>query len=304
LYLGGNQIVDLSPLAGLTQLETVSFFSNQVVNISVLTDLTQLTTVDLSNNKISNLTPLKGLKQLKKADLGVNHIRELKALSGLKQLKDLNLAVNEIKDINALATLTCLENLDLSENKISDLAPLATLTALTELNLSKNDVSDISALETLVHLKELYLNDNQVSDIEPLLPLFKKKVPVSMQHSLRGKMIVFEGNPLDEAIMEVIKEGPLAIVQHFEQKDVKALERLRQFVTATEWIDQIRPDKAIKVLKPVFKESKNSEALAQLDTLSAELSSAKEKLKMGALMTEEYDEALENINETLLAMMR
>jgi hypothetical protein len=52
LGLATNQIVDVSPLAGLTSLEYLALWNNQIVDVSPLAGLTSLTYLALWNNQI------------------------------------------------------------------------------------------------------------------------------------------------------------------------------------------------------------------------------------------------------------
>jgi len=59
LELSSNQIVDISPLKGLTNLQDLGLPYNQIVDISPLKGLTNLQDLGLRDNeKISNITPL------------------------------------------------------------------------------------------------------------------------------------------------------------------------------------------------------------------------------------------------------
>ena len=62
-----NQISDLTPLAGLTKLETLQLISNQITDLTPLAGLTNLTTLAIDNNDIGgeeNLQVLINLKNL------------------------------------------------------------------------------------------------------------------------------------------------------------------------------------------------------------------------------------------------
>ena len=61
----GNRISDLSPLAGLADLELLSFKDTDIVDIGVLADLHQLTYLSLSGTSIVNPEPLAQLRKLK-----------------------------------------------------------------------------------------------------------------------------------------------------------------------------------------------------------------------------------------------
>ena len=89
LQLVKTQISDLTPLAGLTQLEELRLVGNQIEDLAPLARLLQLETLDLAGNQIKDLTPLSGLVQLKTLWLGENNIEDLTPLEGLTQLRRL-----------------------------------------------------------------------------------------------------------------------------------------------------------------------------------------------------------------------
>lgn len=64
LYLSGNEITDLRPLAGLTNLRGLILDSNQIIDLTPLAGLTNLKHLTLSGNPITDLRPLAGLTNL------------------------------------------------------------------------------------------------------------------------------------------------------------------------------------------------------------------------------------------------
>ena len=92
----------MSALKELTQLTNLDLSGNQISDVSPLAGLTKLTKLNLSNNNITDLTPLAELKKLEFLCLGEywvnpggaeilenNLITDLKPLTGLKNLKAL-----------------------------------------------------------------------------------------------------------------------------------------------------------------------------------------------------------------------
>lgn len=66
LYLSGNEISDITHLAGLTKLKKLSLYNNNTLSdISPLAGLTNLTDLDLYNNHISDISALSNLKKMK-----------------------------------------------------------------------------------------------------------------------------------------------------------------------------------------------------------------------------------------------
>ena len=170
-YVNSNDISDLTPLAGLTNLTTLSLGDNAIVDLTPLAGLPKLTRLSLSDNSIADLTPLAGLPNLTTLWLGENSISDLTPLADLTNLTTLWLSENSISDLTPLAGLTNLTWLSLGENSISDLTPLADLTSLTWLSLYNNSVSDLTPLAELINLTGLSLYNNSVSDLTPLASL-------------------------------------------------------------------------------------------------------------------------------------
>ena len=76
LSLYGNQIRDLTPLAGLTNLTELTLAYNHISDLTPLAGLTNLIDLDLSDNQISDLTPLAGLMNLTYLGLSDNPITD------------------------------------------------------------------------------------------------------------------------------------------------------------------------------------------------------------------------------------
>ena len=151
LYLGGNAIENLEPLAGLTNnLWFLDLYCSRIQDITPLANLINLTHLFINGNPaITDITPL----------------------ANLTNLTELAVSQNQVRDLNPLAGLTRLTFLDLSNNRISDLTPLMNLTALETLRLNMNAIVDITPLSGLKSLKELWIVDNPIGDFSPLAQL-------------------------------------------------------------------------------------------------------------------------------------
>ena len=96
LSLTDSQIDDLSPLAGLGQLQVMKLDNNQVTDLTPLSELTNLVSLNLANNQITDLTPLQKLGRLNELNLSNNQITDLMPLQtpALEGLRKLNLSDN------------------------------------------------------------------------------------------------------------------------------------------------------------------------------------------------------------------
>ena len=171
LYLEGNHISDIPPLAGLTALNDLNLGNNSISDISPLADLASLERLELFENQISDILSLAGLTALRRLFIGDNRISDISPLAGLTAIRVLHLYKNQISDISPLAGLTALAGLEIFENQISDISPLSDLPALVWMFLDDNQISNISPLAGLTTLGELHLCGNQITDISSLASL-------------------------------------------------------------------------------------------------------------------------------------
>ena len=94
----GGKITDVTPLAGLKNLERL----------------------DLCQSPVSDLTPLAGMKNLQSLWLSESQVSDLTPLAGLKNLEWLILRLTQVSDLTPLAGLTNLVYLDFRGTQVSD----------------------------------------------------------------------------------------------------------------------------------------------------------------------------------------
>ena len=139
-------IKDPVPYGGLKVLQKIKkakdsgatvliFFRNNISDITPLAGLTNLTTLWLTHNNISDLTPLAGLTNLTTLWLAGNNTSDLTPLAGLTNLTELRLVRINITDLTPLAGLTNLTELYLDGNPIS-----ASQKAMLEVALSNTTI--------------------------------------------------------------------------------------------------------------------------------------------------------------------
>jgi internalin A len=127
LFLGPGAYDDLSPIAGLTRLETLR----------------------ASISKVENLKPLEKLVLLDRLDLGRTPVRDLSAVGKLVNLTELQLDDTQVSDLAPLAACKKLQKLFLKNTLVADLSPLRGLTDLKLLDISGTQIVDTSALASL-----------------------------------------------------------------------------------------------------------------------------------------------------------
>ncbi len=171
LYLNNNSISDLSPIAGLINLRLLELRNNPISDFSVLRGLTNLTKLTLQDTLITDLSPISGLTNLTNLNFQSTSVSDLSPVAGLINLTELSFSQTTISDLSPVAGLTNLEAIFCWGHGISDLSPLADKTKLEIINFCGGNISDLTPLAGLTGLKELYIAFEKVSDISPLAGL-------------------------------------------------------------------------------------------------------------------------------------
>ena len=163
---------DLNTVAKFTQLKRLVLSERQIIDVSPLVKLTQLEELYLEDCGRHALGLGNGI-------LEANERLNLNTLSNFTQLKKLDLDSNHITDVRPLIKLTGLTLLSLDFNKLTDVDPLTKLMNLELLHLGNNQLTDVTPLAKLTRLKQLFLTNNpdltkaQIDELQKALPKCK-----------------------------------------------------------------------------------------------------------------------------------
>ena len=175
LKLGSSPLfsaqLDISPIAGLTNLRELSISNYSISDIAPIADLVNLTSLSLAGNSISDISAVTGLTDLTSLNLNSNSISNISAVGELTNLTQLQLIDNSLSDISPIAALINLKSLILADNSLSDISPITSLINLTSLSLKNNSISDIVTIADLINLRGLSLGNNSISDISAVANL-------------------------------------------------------------------------------------------------------------------------------------
>lgn len=179
--------LDLTPLAGLTNLRALSLGDTSVSDLAPLAGLSRLTHLTIEGARgVSDLAPLAGLSRLEVLLIdelpGVTDFGPLAGLSALKRVRLVEAL--GMRDLRWLAGLYRLEHLLLSgSTAVTDASPLAGLRALTFANLELPGVRDLAPLAELPALATLILDG--VPDEVPTPPALAARLHVARWHTRR-----------------------------------------------------------------------------------------------------------------------
>jgi internalin A len=127
LYLGPGEYEDLSPLSGLTHLETLRISISKVKDLRPIAKMTMMDQLDLGRTLVSDLTPIAGLVNITELSLDGTQIRDIAVLSGMKKLMKLSIRNTQVTDLSPLREIKTLKTLDLTGTSISDLSAVSGL---------------------------------------------------------------------------------------------------------------------------------------------------------------------------------
>ena len=151
----GNQVSDLSPLAGLTNLRELILNNNPVSDISPLRGLKNLTRLVFSRTQVSDLSPIAGLINLRKLDFNVGNVSDLSPIAGLINIEYLGFPNNNVSDLSAIAGFVNLKTLYFWGNNVSDISPIAGLFNLVTFGSWGNPITDLSPFAGLTKIKSI-----------------------------------------------------------------------------------------------------------------------------------------------------
>ncbi len=169
LELGEVRGADLSAVAGLSQLKSLSLSASEKDNLAPLRTMEAEIEIDHDSwqtGDIENLANIKGLSNVR-----LYGARDLSALSGAKRLRQLSLQPNGLASLAPIAGLVSLEHLNIVHSTIKDLTPLSGNTRLKSLTLLNTAISDLSVLEQLRDIETLTLSASDYTDISVLAAL-------------------------------------------------------------------------------------------------------------------------------------
>jgi putative cell wall-binding protein len=258
LDAAGNQITNLSPLAGLEKMGQLSLMQNtgltnilplagltsmqdlflcqtNVEDISMLSSLTELTTLGCSDTKVSDLSVLTNFPDIQRLRLGSERLSDLTPLADLGKMTEL-LIINSplLNDLSPLAGLSQIQRLAIVGTLVSDITSLSGLLDLWFLVLESNRIEDISGLKNMKRLEVLTLGNNEIKDIGTLLDIQSNGAlgTDSLVDLAYNELDISDGSQSMVRIEQLEAAG--AQVSYYPQKWVARIAGVNRYRTAIE----------------------------------------------------------------------
>lgn len=159
IYYNGNFIANLTPLQGLTNLQSLQV-KTSATDITPLSALTNLIALKLNASEVTNIDALRTLSKLESLILSGPKINNIDALTELTNVKRLSITANALTDVSPIENLSALAILYLESDSFTSVPKLSALTELTGITFVGDALQDISALNTpLPKLISLSIHD-------------------------------------------------------------------------------------------------------------------------------------------------
>jgi len=175
LYNNG-QISDISQLSGLTKLVELYLGQNDITDISALTNMFNLEVLQINNNNINDISLISGFQNLTYLAIGENPLNDFSSITSLTNLEIISITSLQLQNLDIISNLTNLTDIEARKNRITDISVLSNLIALEYLNLSINPIADYSPIAGLINLRNLSLNNNHIIDINFLTNLINLEI--------------------------------------------------------------------------------------------------------------------------------
>jgi serine/threonine protein kinase len=133
-----QNITDLTPIAGLLDLDNLDLRHNPLADVSPLAQVSSLRDLSLFDTNVTDLTVLRSCPGLSILDIGYTPITSTAALDGLDVLQVLKARKAPLQTLDHIETHRLLEEIYLSETQLFDLAPLLDLPRLRLVEVDGN----------------------------------------------------------------------------------------------------------------------------------------------------------------------
>jgi Leucine-rich repeat (LRR) protein len=157
-----RSLKDLTPIAGLTSLETLDIQNTRVTNISPISKLRKLETLIINRTKISDLSYISNLNSLNSIEASDTPLKDVSDIGKLTNLVEIDFEGTRIEDITPLKNLKKLQKLDLDGAPVSNIEPIGNLKDLRLLYLNRTKISDLKYIKNLKNIQSLMLNSTGI----------------------------------------------------------------------------------------------------------------------------------------------
>lgn len=165
-FVGFSKLDTLAPFAKMPNLRKLDLrFSAGIKDLTPLAGLKNLEELTIWGTGVTDLTPVKGLPKLRRIDAKMTQISDLKPVAEMKNLFALDVLMAPVVDITPLADHPALAEVVLCSTKVPDVAPLyGYAERITYLDLCNTLIPDVTVLAKFKNAQKLKLWGLKIKD--------------------------------------------------------------------------------------------------------------------------------------------
>ncbi|HOW50923.1 MAG TPA: leucine-rich repeat domain-containing protein [bacterium] len=183
-------IKDLTPLAGLKNLEELTIWGTGVTDLSPVKDLPKLRRIDAKMTQISDLKPVAAMKNLFALDVLMAPVADITPLADHPALAEVVLCSTKVPDVAPLyGYAERVTYLDLCNTLIPDVTVLTKFKNAQKLKLWGLKIKDASIFSGMADLRYLDLRNTPVASLKPLEKLEKLQTVIVAETKVSKKEI-------------------------------------------------------------------------------------------------------------------
>lgn len=183
-------IKDLTPLAGLKNLEELTIWGTGVTDLTPVKDLPKLRRIDAKMTKISDLRPVAEMKNLVALDVLMAPVTDIAPLKDHPALSEVVLCSTKVTDIAPLYDYAAqVTYLDLCNTGFPKVGELARFKNARKLKLWGLKIKDASVFAGMADLRYLDLRNTPISSLKPLEKLEKLETLIVAETKVSKKEI-------------------------------------------------------------------------------------------------------------------
>jgi len=220
LYLFGENITDVSPLAELTELRYLNVERNNIQDISSLSGLVNLINFAVSANPISDISILANMPDLEGVSLSGCPVDSISVISNFTNIDFLNISNTNVPAQEAwdvVSGFTRLRALHITGIKVESLDFLQCQSTLKYLSADFCELKDIECLSDFKYLQNLKIYHNEIEDISPLSNL-----------SYLESLLIGFNDIVDLSVLESLENINYLFISDIKTSDFSVLASLKK----------------------------------------------------------------------------
>lgn len=240
LNISGTGVNDLSPIRTLTNLKSLKCEMTGINTLAPLVYCTNIEVLMINDTQIEDLSTVVNFEKLEELYCFNTNIVDLTPIDGLENIKVIWANDTKIENIDALNSCKLLRSLDISNTNVSSIDALMGLKELEQLTIDNTPIKDLSSLSTTVALKTLSADNTQIGNLSPLNALenldriycdgteVNTSVAQSFMRQHPNTLVIFGSEQLKEWWSGLSDKWKSVLLAHAELSGTPEKEQLQQ----------------------------------------------------------------------------